>query len=95
MPTTTIRLPEDLKARISSAAERAGSTTHSFILEAIAEKAEQAERLEEFHAVAGQRYDEVVASGETIPWEKMRSYLKTRAAGKKVRRPKPRKLRDK
>jgi hypothetical protein len=30
--TTTIRLPEDLKARIATAAERAGKTTHSFIL---------------------------------------------------------------
>ena len=42
--TTTIRLPEDLKARIASAAERAGKTTHSFILEAIAEKAELEEQ---------------------------------------------------
>ena len=41
MSTTTIRLPQDLKERIARAAERAGSTAHSFILEAIAEKAEQ------------------------------------------------------
>lgn len=89
MPTTTIRLPEELKARISKAAQRSGSTTHSFILEAIAEKAEQAERLAEFHALAGQRYDELIASGKTVPWEEMRDYLQARAAGKKARRPKP------
>lgn len=94
MPTTTIRLPEDLKARIASAAERAGSTTHAFILEAIAEKAEQAERMAEFQAVAGKRYDDIVASGETIAWEKMRDYLQARAAGKKARRPRSVKLRD-
>ena len=34
MPTTTLQLSEELKARICSAAERAVSTTHSFILEA-------------------------------------------------------------
>ncbi len=43
MSTTTIRLPEELKARIAAAAERAGTTAHNFILEAIAEKADQKE----------------------------------------------------
>ncbi|MDE2257829.1 MAG: CopG family transcriptional regulator, partial [Xanthomonadaceae bacterium] len=31
MSTTTIRLPDDLKARIATAAERAGTTSHNFI----------------------------------------------------------------
>ena len=44
MSTTTIRLPQDLKERVARAAQRAGTTAHSFILEAIAEKAEQDER---------------------------------------------------
>src|SRR3546814_20149299 len=38
MSTTTIRLPDELKARIAEAAKRAGTTSHNFILEAIAEK---------------------------------------------------------
>ena len=41
MPTTTIRLPEDLKARVAVAAKRSGMTPHGFMLEAIAEKTEQ------------------------------------------------------
>jgi len=41
MSTTTIRLPEDLKARVAAAAKRAGTSTHGFILEAIAEKTAQ------------------------------------------------------
>ena len=87
MPTTTIRIPEDLKARVAAAAERAGTTAHGFILEAIAEKAEQAEHRADFHAVAGKRYANLVASGKTIPWEKMRSYLENRIAGKTSARP--------
>lgn len=51
MSTTTIHLPEDLKARIA-AAKRAGTSTHGFILEDIAEKAEQAERHADFDAVS-------------------------------------------
>ncbi len=92
MPTTTIRLPEDLKSRIADAAERAGTTAHSFILEAIAEKVNQDERRNEFHELAEQRYATIVATGKTIPWDQMRSYLEDRLAGKTVTRPIARKL---
>lgn len=92
MSTTTIRLPEDLKARVAAAAERAGTTAHGFILEAIAEKADQAERRADFHDDAEKRYAELAASGKTIPWEKMRSYLEDRIGGSSVARPRPRKL---
>lgn len=92
MSTTTIRLPKDLKARVAAAAERAGITPHGFILEAIAEKADQAERRAAFHDEAEERYAALLASGKAIPWEKMRGYLEQRAAGKSVARPRARKL---
>lgn len=92
MSTTTIRLPEELKARVAAAAKRAGTTSHNFILEAIAEKTGQEERRGEFHDTAERRYAEIVASGKTIPWTEMRRYLEDRLAGKKVRRPTARKL---
>ena len=92
MSTTTIRLPQDLKARVVAAAKRARTTAHSFILEAIAEKADEEERRSEFHDVAEKRYSRIAASGKTIPWTEMRSYLESRIAGKKVRRPVAKKL---
>jgi predicted transcriptional regulator len=92
MSTTTIRLPETLKARIAAAAKRAGTTSHSFILEAIAEKADQEERRTEFNQVAEERYARIVATGKAIPWSEMRSYLEDRTAGGKARRPTARKL---
>lgn len=92
MSTTTIRLPEDLKVRISAAAKRAGTTSHSFILEAIAEKADQEERRADFNQVAEERYARIVASGKTIPWNEMRGYLEDRLAGRKAKRPSARKL---
>lgn len=85
--TTTIRLPEDLKLRVASAAERAGKTTHSFILEAIAEKAEQEEQRADFDAEADARFARIVESGKTIPWTDMRRYLEARLAGNPVSRP--------
>lgn len=92
MSTTTIRLPEDLKARVATVAERAGTTAHAFILEAIAEKTEQEERRADFDASAEARYARIVASGKTIPWQDVRSYLEGRIAGKAAKRPAARKL---
>ena len=92
MSTTTIRLPDDLKARIARAAERAGTTSHSFILEAIAEKADQEDRRGDFNDTADRRYAEIAVSGKTIPWSEMRGYLEGRLAGTKVTRPRARKL---
>ncbi len=92
MSTTTIRLPQNLKSRVARAAERAGTTAHSFILEAIAEKAEQEERRTEFQDTAERRYAEIVASGKAVPWKEMRRYLERRITGGRIARPKPRTL---
>lgn len=92
MSTTTIRLPDELRARVAEAAKQAGTTSHSFILEAIAQKADEVERRSDFHAVAEERYARILETGKTIPWEDMRSYLQARIAGKPARRPTARKL---
>ena len=65
MSTTTIRIPDELKARVTAVAEQAGVTSHSFILQAIAEK----------------RYAKIIATGETVSWKEMRGYLENYAAG--------------
>ena len=92
MSTTTIRLPEDLKSRVAAAADRVGTTAHSFILQAIAEKIDKDERSNDFHDLAEQRYATIVASGKTIPWNQMRRYLEDRVKGVKVSRPTAKKL---
>jgi uncharacterized protein (DUF1778 family) len=92
MSTTTIRLPDDLKTRIAAAAKHAGMTAHGFILEAIVEKAEQAERRADFDSVAEDRYAGIVATGKTIPWQEMRGYLEARMSDKATKRPVARKL---
>lgn len=92
MSTTTIRLPEDLKARVTVAAKRAGTTSHNFILEAISEKADQQERQADFNGLADKRYARIVATGKTISWNEMRGYLESRLAGKVATRPVARKL---
>jgi predicted DNA-binding protein len=92
MSTTTIRLPEELKIRVTAAAKRAGTTAHGFILDAIAEKTNEAEQRADFDAQAEARYAKIVATGKTIPWPEMRTYLEARIAGKPAKRPVARKL---
>lgn len=92
MSTTTIRLPDDLKTRVSSAAKRAGTTAHGFILEAIAEKTAKAENRADFAAEAEKRYADVIATGKTIPWAEMREYLRAKVAGHDATLPNARKL---
>ncbi|MCD0279599.1 DUF1778 domain-containing protein [Xanthomonas melonis] len=92
MSTTTIRLPDALKARIAKAAQAAGTTSHNFILDAIAEKAELAERRADFHAEAERRWAEFLDTGESIPWDEMRRYLMGRIQGKDTPLPVPRRF---
>lgn len=93
MPTTTIRLPEDLKERVARAAQRAGTTSHALMLDAIAERVEAEERRSDFLAAAERRDGEMVSSGKTIPWSEMRTYIEDRLAGKRPPRPAARKRR--
>jgi predicted transcriptional regulator len=92
MSTTTIRIEDDLKARVAAAAERAGKTPHAFILEAIAQTVEQAELDDEFHRLADRRWAKVLATGKTVSWDDAKTYLEARARGDRTRRPAARKL---
>jgi predicted transcriptional regulator len=93
MPTTTIRIEDDLKARIAAAAERAGKSVHGFILDAIAQTVEQAELDEAFHRIADERWAKVLATGRTVPWDDAKAYLEARARGERPRKPAARKRR--
>ena len=93
MSTTTVRLENELKARVAAAAERVGKTAHAFILDAIAQTVEQAELDEEFQRVAEERWTKVLDTGKTVPWHNAKAYLEARARGGRARKPAARKLR--
>ena len=92
MTTTTIRIEDDLKARVAAAAERAGKTSHAFILEAIARTVEQVELDDDFHRVADERWAKVLVTGKAVPWDDAKTYLEARARGARPRKPAARKL---
>lgn len=92
LSTTTIRIEDELKARIAASAARSGKMPHAFIVDAIAETVERAELDEEFHRVANDRWADLLVTGKTVPWEDAKGYLRAKAAGKNPRRPAARKF---
>ena len=88
MTTTSIRLPEDLKQRVASLAALAGTTAHSFIVEAVQQRVEQAQVRNEFLGESLARMQELDFTGRAVPWVDARQYLLDRAEGKKTVRPK-------
>jgi predicted transcriptional regulator len=93
MPTTTIRLEDELKARVAAAAERAGKTAHAFILDAIAQTVEQAEVDAAFDSVADERWTRLLQSGRSVGWDDAKAYIEARARGERARKPAARKVR--
>ena len=90
--TTTIRIDDDLKARIAVAAQHAGKTAHGFILDAISQTVEQMELDNAFNAVADRRWAVIEASGKTVPWDAAKTYLAARANDQPARKPVARKV---
>ncbi len=92
MSTTTIRIEDDLKARVAAAAQHAGKTAHAFILDAISQTVEQMELDNAFNTLADQRWANIQASGKTVPWDDAKAYLAARANGEPNRKTAARKL---
>ena len=86
---TTIKLPATLKKRIASLVKRTGQSVHGFMLEAIAEKAEFAEKRRLFVDDALEAEREMEASGLAYDAEDVHHYLRERAQGKQPKRPQP------
>ena len=79
--TTATRISDELKARLHALAKQEGTSAHTLILEAIAEKEDQMEHRNDFYAEAEQRAERISESGETVPWNDMKSWLNQRLAG--------------
>jgi predicted transcriptional regulator len=87
--TTTLKLPEPLKARIAPLAEAAGKTAHAWMIDALEAQATLAELREAFVAEAEASAAEIDAGGPLYAAEDVRAYIVARAVGKPARRPRP------
>jgi len=90
---TSLKLPEDLKARVDAAAEAAGKTPHAFMVEAIERETSRAERYDTFVDEALQAEHEMEETGLYYTAEDVFDYLAARAEGTAARRPRPKRWR--
>ena len=87
--TTTLKLPKELKTRITSAAQAIGKSPHAFMVAALETQARLAELRQSFINDAITSAAEVDAGGALYAMEDVQSYILARASGKTVKRPKP------
>ena len=87
MSTTTIRIDDDLKARMAEAAARAGKTAHGFIHDARAHTVGQSEHDQALQALADARWGTLLATQQTVGWDETKAYLRQRAASGVAPRP--------
>lgn len=78
MSTTTLRIDDALRERIACLAGALNQTPHNFMVEALAQKADEAEWKLSLQREALQR-DAALQAGEPgVEWHEMRTYLKAR-----------------
>ena len=78
MSTTTLRIEDALRERIVRLAQAFDQTPHNFMLEALAQKADEAEWKLSMQREAQQRDASFQAGASGIEWHEMRTYLRTR-----------------
>lgn len=90
--TTTLKLPEPLKARIVPLAEAAGKSPHAWMIEALEERVAQSEAYAAFMAEALEADRKMTETGLGYAAEDVHQYLLDKLEGKPVKRPKPVKI---
>ena len=93
MPTTTsLKLPDELKEKISALAQGVAQTPHAYMVEAIAEKVARDEKRRQFIRDALESVAEVARTGLVYRADDVHREFLARARGKRARKLRPIKL---
>jgi len=87
--TTTLKLPEELKARIAPLADSTAKTPHAWMIEALEAQARLAEMRQSFIGDALASAADVDAGGPLYAMQDVHAYIISKAAGKTAKHPKP------
>jgi len=87
--TTTLKLPEKLKARISRLAKATGRSPHSLMIEALEREVTREERMKAFVRDALAAKADVEAGGTVYRAEDVHAWMERLAKGGKPVRPAP------
>ena len=91
--TTSLKLPDDLKAQAAAAAQRLGITPHAFMVGAIRQAAAAAEERARWLAQAKAGRKATLKEGTAYDAEDVHDYLRALVAAKPATRPKAKRWR--
>jgi predicted transcriptional regulator len=87
--TTTLKLPEKLKARIAKLARQSGQSPHSLMVRAIERETAREERMRDFVREALASKADVESGGAVYRAEDVHAWMERLAKGEKPPRPSP------
>ena len=85
---TSIKLPEDLKRRVSRVVKDTEQSAHAFMVEAIRQETERAEKRRRFLADAYGARAEFRRSGTGYALAEVKAHYRARLQGRRSRKPK-------
>ena len=85
---TSIKLPEDLKKRIARAVKGTDQSAHAFMVEAIRQETERAEKRRAMLADAYAARAEFQGSGTGYALDEVKAHYREKLQGRKTRKPK-------
>ncbi len=89
MSTTSLKLPDDLKAKAATLAKARQQSTHAYMVEAIRRATEQDECRQQFIEDSVLARQQSMVSGQGYSAEQVHEYIRSKAGGRMVSRPKP------
>lgn len=87
MSTTSLKLHDKLKERAVAVAQNQGVSPHAFMVQAIEMATLAAEQRSSFLADAKAAHEQFLSTGKCYDGDEFCAYIKARAAGKKVGKP--------
>ena len=90
MTTTSLKLPDDLKQRASSAAHALGVSPHAFMVSAIEQVAAATELRLCFIDEAKAARDEMIETGRGMDADEVHAFMKAKTSGERIAKPEAR-----
>ena len=84
---TSIKLPEELKQRVARVVKGTEQSAHAFMVEAIKQETERAEKRRRFHADALASRAEFQSNGLGYALSDIQAHYRARLQGRKSRKP--------
>ncbi|MFC3149086.1 CopG family ribbon-helix-helix protein [Piscinibacterium candidicorallinum] len=87
MPTTSLKIDDELKQRIAAVAQAKDTNAHAWMVDTLKRAIEQAEQEVEFLEIAEKRWAKFKRDGKSVSQADMEAYLDALVTGKPARKP--------